>query len=713
MLSAHELVDKIRKYCPDFNHELVIKAYDLSKHAHRLQYRSSGDPYFLHPLSVAEILIDFEFDVTCVIVALLHDVIEDTDVSYSEIEKIFGEKIADLVNGVTKLTKIEHMTSKQRAAENFKKLVLATANDIRVLIVKLADRLHNMRTINFIKDEKKRIKISEESLNIYASLARRIGMYKVQDELQDLSFSQTNPKIRNYIINKLLELKQERSDLVQRIIATLTSKLLEGISGFKIYGREKTPYSIWQKMKKTHVGFDQLHDIIAFRVIVNNISECYKALGIINTNYNIIPGTFDDFISNPKDNDYQSIHLSILGPKNKRIEVQIRTQIMHNINEKGIASHWNYKENIKENKERQQYAWLRELVSLFEHSTNATDVFDEHGIHIYEDQVFCFTPEGDIFNLPMRSTALDFAYAIHSDIGNKCSGVKINGVLVSLRHKLSNGDQVEIMTDQNVNPSVNWLQFVITSKAKVAIKHFIKNKRNDEYSKLGKIIINKFFDAEGLSLNDGLLERNLKKFQKKNLDELYIAIAERVIPREDVVKALYSNYELDSTDLKKSTIKNSDTNKKHFIPIQGLVSGISVHFPKCCLPIPGDEIIGIINVGTGIAIHNILCANLRTTSLASDKVVNICWKNVNEIHNELFTAQILVTIKNICGGISSASSIISNQGINIADFKVINREINSFELLIDLKVLNLNQLEMIVALLRMSDKIIKVSRYQM
>ena len=711
MLDSRCLIDKIKVYCPNFDEELVLKAYDLSKYSHKSQSRSSGEPYFSHPLAVAEILIDLKLDAISVIVALLHDVIEDTDVVLEDIEKQFGKKIASLVDGVTKLTKIEHMTSKQRAAENFKKLVIATSHDIRVLIVKLADRLHNMRTINFIKEKEKRVRIAEESLTIYASLAARIGMYKIQDELQDLSFDQINSKTRHYIIDKVSEFKKKRGDLVQRIIKSIINKLSKNISNFEVHGREKTPYSIWQKMKQINVGFDQLYDIIAFRIIVKDISSCYKALGIINTNYSMIPGSFRDFISTPKDNDYKSIHLSILGPESKKIEIQIRTYDMHRTNEMGIAAHWIYKENVTKDEERQQYVWLRELVNLFEHYPSASDALEGHRIQMHDDQVFCFTPGGDIFNLPMGATVLDFAYAIHSDIGNKCISARVNDIISPLRQKLNNGDQIEIITAKDSKPSPQWLQFVVTSKAKVSIKHFVKNERNLEYSKLGKTIIDKFFASEDLRVDDDLLKKNLDKLGKKSLDELYIAIAEKTISRNEVVKALYSNYEFNKNNSIKYDIKKKTKNSQYSVPIQGLVSGMSIHFPRCCFPIPGDQIVGIINVGTGITIHNLACINVGSMSLDSDKVIDVCWKNHNDIKDDLFTVQLVLTVKNVCGSISDVTGTISAQGINISDFRIIIREVDYFEVLIDLQIHNLNELEIAIALLRMSEKIMKVSRY--
>ncbi|MDA0901843.1 MAG: RelA/SpoT family protein, partial [Proteobacteria bacterium] len=530
MLSGKGLVNKIKKYHKNLDEELVLKAYKFAAKAHSTQIRSSGEPYFSHPVSVATILTEFKLDSISIITALLHDTVEDTEVTLKDIRDNFGDKVADLVDGVTKLTKIEALSANKKAAENFRKLVMATSKDIRVLLVKLADRLHNMRTIEFISSDAKRMRIANESLAIYAPLAARIGMYQIRDELQELSFAQINHEAEQYIRNKL------NKNTVKKIIKELKEKISKDVKDFEIYGREKKPYSIWMKMKNKNVGFHHLYDIMAFRIIVKDIPTCYQTLGIINSNYSMIPNTFEDYISTPKENGYQSIHSTVLGPDNRKIEVQIRTKDMHEVAELGVAAHWRYKQKEKDS-ENEQYRWIRELISLFEHSSEPSEVLQNHKIQMHDDQVFCFTPTGDIFNLPIGSTIIDFAYAIHSEIGNKCVGAKVNGAISPLRKKLDNGDQIEIITDKNAKPSPIWLQFAFTSKAKAAIRHFIRHEKYNEYKMLGKAIINKLFAAEKLEINDDLLKETLNSFNKKNISDLYVSVAEGVVAREAVLKA--------------------------------------------------------------------------------------------------------------------------------------------------------------------------------
>lgn len=710
MTNGNDLVEKIRKYNPNFDQDQLLKAYNFSLEAHSSQRRSSGDPYFSHPLAVAEILIDLKLDSQSVITALLHDTVEDTAVTLEDIEKNFGEEISNLVDGVTKLTKIESLSSNKRAAENFRKLVMAMSQDIRVLLVKLADRLHNMRTIDFISSKERRVRISNESLAIYAPLAARIGMYQIRDELQELSFAQINPEAQNFIIEKLKESKEKKKDIIEKIIQDLKTKIAADIDEFEIYGREKKPYSIWAKMKNKNIGFYHLYDIMAFRVVVKNIPTCYQVLGIINCNYNMIPNTFKDYISTPKDNNYQSIHLAILGPESKKIEIQIRTREMHQVSELGVAAHWGYKQNVKASKENEHYKWIRDLISLFEHSSDASEVLQNHKIQMHKDQVFCFTPDGDIFNLPIGSTILDFAYAIHSEVGNNCIGAKVNGIIAPLRQKLENGDQIEIITAKNVKPSQNWLQFVTTSKAKAAIKHFIRSEKYNEYSILGRSIINKFFASKDLEINDKALEKVLGNFNKKTVADLCVFVAEGLISRQEVLKAVYPDFVEES---KKKINKEAERKKeyKHSLPIEGLVDGMSMHFAGCCHPIPGDNICGVINTGTGITIHNQSCPNLKAIAINPQRLVDVSWKNHGESSQELYPTRIKIIVANNSSILAQISSIIAKKKVSIISIRIANRAQDFFELVIDLEVRNIEHLEDVISTLRISNKIIGVNRY--
>ncbi|MBM5782556.1 MAG: bifunctional (p)ppGpp synthetase/guanosine-3',5'-bis(diphosphate) 3'-pyrophosphohydrolase [Pelagibacterales bacterium] len=716
MISVAELTAKIKSYHPNLNEALIQKAYVLSKTAHGNQKRHSGDPYFLHPLAVAEILIDLKLDQETIITALLHDVVEDTDVTLEEIAETFGENVARLVDGVTKLGKIESISANERVAENFRKLTLAMSEDIRVLFVKLADRLHNMSTLSYMPSREKREKKARESLDIYAPLAARIGLNKIKDELQEYSFEAIEPESRNHIVQNLNYLKEKEKDIIEDIIKELSSKLeAEGVN-FKISGREKKPYSIWLKMKKQNVAFHHLHDIIAFRIVVDDLAQCYRVLGIINSNYNMIPRTFKDYISTPKENGYKSLHLAILGPMNKKIEIQIRDQKMHEVADLGVAAHWHYKEQnntkYKNNlsAENHQYLWINELVALFENSEFASDALKQHKLEMHKNEVFCFTPNGDIFNLPIGATVVDFAYAIHSQVGNNCVSAKVNGVITPLRQKLENGDQVEILTSKNSKPSPNWLQFVTTSKAKYAIKSFIKAEKFSEYSALGKAILNKFFASKNLEINEKMLEKILPNFGRKTVADLYVKIADGSLPRADVLKFLYPDFKEESKQLSQTKTQEKKKKSSHAIPIDGLVSGMAIHYAGCCIPIPGDLIVGVINTGAGVTIHAQNCHNLKNIALNPQRILDVCWKSDDEIGDELYSSRVKIIVHNQSGSLADVSSIIASKKINITGIKTTNRSADHIEFIIDIEVKNLEHLEEIISSLRISKKILEVQR---
>ena len=717
MISCHELIAKIRPYHPNLDEHLIQKAYILSKTAHGNQKRHSGDPYFTHPLAVAEILVDLKLDQESIITGLLHDVVEDTDIGLDEIEKDFGEGVARLVDGVTKLGKINAVSPNENTAESFRKLTLAMSQDIRVLLVKLADRLHNMRTLIYMPTLAKRLKKARESLDIYAPLAGRIGLNKIKDEIQELAFEIIDPKSRNDIIARLGELREKNESLISKIVEDLNDLMQREGLECEISGREKTPYSIWNKMRKQNIGFHNLHDIMAFRIVTNDIAECYRVLGVVNTNYNMIPGSFKDYISTPKENGYRSLHSIILGPFNKKIEAQIRDQKMHEFAELGVASHWRYKEgtskeSIKEKQENEQYRWIRDLLHLFETSETAAEVLKDHKLHMHKDEVFCFTPNGDIFNLPYGSTVVDFAYAIHSEVGNSCVSAKVNGIIAPLRKKLENGDQVEIVTSDKAQPSPNWLQFVNSSKSKNAIKNFIRSEKFGEYSSLGRAILNKFFASKNLEINDKLLENVLQNFQKQNIETLCAKVAEGIISRQEVLEVAYPDYQEDNNN--GDSPSTAPTGKRNFVnhslAIEGLISGMAMNYAGCCNPIPGDAILGIINTGTGVTIHSQSCRNLRSLVLIPQRVLDVCWKAQHEVGDESYLSRIKVVSVNKFGSLAVISSIIANNNVNIRNIATTNRDHEYFEILVDLEVKNVDHLEKILSALRISKKIVEVVR---
>lgn len=718
MISSSELISKIKLYHHNTDPELIADAYDFAKEHHKNQKRHSGEPYFTHPLAVAEILTNLKLDQESIAAALMHDVVEDTEASLEDIEKRFGREIADLVDGVTKLGQINSIPSSERVAENFRKLTMAMSKDIRVLIIKLADRYHNMQTISHVKSEEKKIRKAQESIDIYAPLAARIGLNKIKDELYDIAFQIINPDSRNKIIENLENLNQQNRNLVDKVINEIESLLKKNDIECHISGRRKTPYSIWSKMKRQNVGFYNLHDIMAFRIVAADIAECYKTLGVINSNYRMIPGTFKDYISTPKENGYQSIHLVTIGPYNQKIELQIRDQEIHDIAEYGVAAHWQYKElgsnrkpNIKNLKEHEQYRWIRDLISLFENSNKSSEVLKEQKLEIHKDEVFCFTPNGHIFNLPAGSCVIDFAYAIHSDIGNSCTSARVNGAIAPLRKKLNNGDQIEIITVKNAKPSPNWLNFVVTSKAKSAIRCFVRNEKFNEYLELGKAITSKFYASKNIKITDKDLTTIIDKFNKNSVDELYVAISQGMVSRYDLLKLTHP--ELHDADLPKKSKKSKlNTLKNHDdynLPIDGLVNGMSIHYAGCCNPIPGDIIKGVINTGSGVTIHNVDCKTLKSLSLLPQRIVDVCWKE--ETYSEdTYPVKLKAVLENKSGSLAEISNILAKNQVNIENIRITNRTTDFFELMIIIEIQDSKHLKEVLSSLRISDSVIEIER---
>ncbi|HBC06227.1 MAG TPA: bifunctional (p)ppGpp synthetase/guanosine-3',5'-bis(diphosphate) 3'-pyrophosphohydrolase, partial [Rhodospirillaceae bacterium] len=480
MIRQFELVERVKAYDPNADEVGINGAYVFAMKAHGSQKRASGDPYFSHPIEVAGILTSYRVDSATIETALLHDTIEDTVATLEDIRAHFGNEVAQLVDGVTKLTRIEFQSDRAKQAENFRKLVLAMSEDIRVLLVKLADRLHNMRTLHYIKSDEKRRRIAMETMDIYAPLAERIGMQEIKTELEDLAFAEINPEARRAVVKRLDTLREQGGELVPKIIGELSETLSENGIEAEVNGREKSPYSIWRKMQKHDVGFEQLSDIMAFRITVNSIEDCYKALGVAHNAYRVVPGRFKDYISMPKPNGYQSLHTGVFGPHQQRIELQIRTRVMHEVAELGVAAHWNYKQGGPA-KDGTQYRWLRELLDILEHASDPEEVLEHSKMEMFQDQVFCFTPRGDLINLPRGATTVDFAYAVHSEVGDHCVGAKINGKMMPLRTELRNGDQVEIVTSKAQTPNPTWERFVVTGKARARIRRFVRAQEREEY----------------------------------------------------------------------------------------------------------------------------------------------------------------------------------------------------------------------------------------
>ncbi|MDH3737560.1 MAG: bifunctional (p)ppGpp synthetase/guanosine-3',5'-bis(diphosphate) 3'-pyrophosphohydrolase, partial [Alphaproteobacteria bacterium] len=598
MVGQHELIERVKEYDPKFDEAVLNRAYDFSKRAHGSQTRDSGALYFSHPLEVADILTNYRLDGASIVTALLHDTLEDTETTESDIRENFGDEIAQLVDGVTKLTRLELQSNKAKQAENFRKFVLATSRDIRVLMVKLADRLHNMRTIGHVGNADRRRRIARETMDIYAPLAARIGMHDIKDELEDLSFAELNPDARVSILRRLTFLREEGGNLVERIIAELNQVMREEGIAAAVSGREKSPYSIWRKMQRQQVEFEQLSDIMAFRIVVDEMADCYRTLGIIHGRYSAVPGRFRDYLSTPKPNGYQSLHTGVLGPEKHRIEVQIRTQRMHDIAERGVAAHWRYSDfgagpvSASGVADGKQYRWLQELLDILDDAAGPEDFLEHTKLEMFSDQVFGFSPKGEVYALPRGSTPIDFAYAVHTEVGDHCVGAKINGRNMPLRTQLQNGDQVEILTSENQTPSPNWEHLVVTGKARARIRRVLRNQQQMQYVELGRGIIEKAFLRHDETFDEEKLAVVLTEFHADSVEDLYALVGQGVHTGRAVMRMLFPDRAENGSDKSSGSIfslrrsrRRATKASEHSVPISGLIPGMAVHLAKCCYPL--------------------------------------------------------------------------------------------------------------------------------
>src|SRR6201996_5739538 len=614
LMRQTDLVERVTAYDPGADEAILNKAYVYAMTAHGKQFRASGDPYFAHPLEVAAILTELKLDVPTIVTALLHDTIEDTLVTYEDIQKNFGDEIAGLVDGVTKLSQLELFSERTKQAENFRTLMLAITSDIRVLLVKLADRLHNMRTLGFTEKPEKRRRIAQETLDIYAPLAGRIGMQNMREELEDLAFAELDPEARNSIVTHFARLDMVGGDRVGRIADQIKRKLAEhGLEAW-VYGRGKRPFSIWRKLQTKKLSFEQLSDIFGFRVIVGSLGDCYRALGIIHTSWQMVPERFKDFISTPKPNGYRSIHTTVIGPEKQRVEIQIRTQDMHDIAERGVAAHWRYREHVPEaspgrNNDSVTYGWLRDMVDLLEKGDSAEEVLENSRLTMYQDQVFCFTPKGSLISLPRGATTIDFAYAVHTDLGNSAVGAKVNGNHVPLHTPLRNGDQVEIIATKDSTPSPLWEQFVVTGRARAEIRRFLRHAQRDEHVKFGRKILEKAFADEKRELTEKAIDEVAKKLRLPKADDVYADVGRGVLRGIEVLQAVFP-------ELKRARVQNQGPARP--ISIRGLTEGISYKLAQCCHPLPGDRIVGLMTPGEGVLVHTIDCAELDKAQSMGD-----------------------------------------------------------------------------------------------
>lgn len=695
VLRQYELIERVRSYDPDADEALINRAYVFSMKAHGSQTRASGDPYFSHPIEVAGILTDLKLDDETIATGILHDTIEDTVATPEEIERTFGPNVARLVDGVTKLSKIEAQSENERAAENLRKFLLALSDDIRVLLVKLADRLHNMRTLHHIKNEDKRRRIARETMEIYAPLAERIGMYEIMNEMQTLAFRQLEPDAYASIMRRLAQLHAEGGDIVSRIGLGLQLHLQDNGLEADVQGREKHPYSIWRKMAERHISFEQLSDVMAFRVVVDSVEDCYRALGLIHRRWPMVPGRFKDYVSTPKRNGYRSLHTSVIHDSKMRIEIQIRTREMHELAERGLAAHWAYKEGKPTADIR--VPWIDDLVEILDHAESPEELLEHTRMAMYQDRIFAFTPKGELIQLPKGATPVDFAYAVHTDLGDRTVGAKVNGRVVPLRTLLDNGDQVEILLSEAQHPQPSWLRFVATGKARSAVRRFVRHKERDETVELGRKIYDEIVARLPVPLPAEALPRALKKLKMEDEDALMIAIARKRVGDEALMETLVPG----STG---TDVAPRPAAQLKAISIKGLTAGVAYHLAQCCHPIPGDRIVGLRREDEEIEVHAIGCERLATGVDAD--WLDLAWGD----GSDGATARLCIILRDVAGALGVMAGILGGKGANIVNLQLVHRDGSFHTFHVDVEVHDLAHLHAIIAALRAADQVSSAER---
>ncbi len=695
VLRQYELVDRVLSYDPNADEALLNRAYVFSMQAHGSQKRASGDPYFSHPIEVAGILTDLRLDDETIATAILHDTIEDTVATPEEITRLFGPSVARLVDGVTKLSKIEAQTENERAAENLRKFLLAMSDDIRVLLVKLADRLHNMRTLHFISKPEKRRRIARETMDIYAPLAERIGMYEFMKEMQTLAFAQLEPEAYESITRRLEQLKDGGDDRIEKIGSSLKMLLSRHGIEAEVNGREKHPYSIWKKTNERHISFEQLSDIMAFRAIVPDEEACYAALGAIHRRWPMVPGRFKDYISTPKRNGYRSLHTSVIHAENRRIEIQIRTPDMHEEAELGLAAHWAYKQANAH--PEAQVSWIRDLVEILDNAESPEELLEHTRMAMYQDRIFAFTPKGELHQLPKGATPIDFAYAVHTDLGDQAVGAKVNGRVVPLRTIIANGDQVQILRSKAQHPQASWMNFAITGKARAAIRRFLRQTEREETHALGRKLYDEVVSRLPAPLGAEAIKVALTRLKLADEAALMEAIARRRITDAEVMEALMPG------SVQASGQQQAPAQTKA-ISIRGLTPGVAYDLAECCHPVPGDRIVGLRRPDQGIEVHVIECPVLATADDAD--WVDLAWGDKTEGG----TARIAVGVKNEPGSLGTIATIIGGQKANIVNMRLDNRDTGFHTNTFDVEVHDTQHLMRLIAALRAADAVSGVER---
>ena len=730
MMRQYELVDRVRRYNPQADEVSLNRAYVYAMKAHGAQKRASGDPFFSHPLEVAAILTDMKLDDATIVAAVLHDTIEDTDSTREEIDKLFGSDIGRLVDGLTKLKRLDLVSKRAAQAENFRKLLLAVAEDVRVLLVKLADRLHNMRTLHFVAPDK-RARIAEETLDIYAPLAGRMGMQRMRDELEDLAFRHLMPDAYAMIESRLEDLRQKNGKIIATIEKELTVELAARGIHAKVEGRQKQPYSVWRKMERKSIAFEQLSDIFGFRVVVENVEDCYRVIGVVHTKWAVVPGRFKDYISTPKQNDYQSVHTTVVGPGRQRAELQVRTAQMHDIARNGIAAHALYKDGRIAGKESltsesRSYQWLRRTVALLAEGATPEEFLEHTKLELFHDQVFCFTPNGRLIALPRGATPIDFAYAVHTDVGNAAVGAKINGRHAPLLSELQNGDEVVIACAEGQTPPAAWEGLVMTGKARSAIRRATRDAVRAQYAVLGRQIVARAFERAGKAFTEDKLKSALPRLARPTIEEALAAVGRGEMFSGDVVRAVYPEFmeerkpsvpcprgEAGWFGMKKATslvFKFPGGEPDHnSIPIQSSHGDVPVRFAPNGGAVPGDRIVGILTPGEGITIYPIQSPDLTAFDEEPERWLDVRW-DIEESRHELFPARIRITAINEPGALGTIATVIGDHAANIDNivFKPISADFR--EMTIDIEVNDLKHLNTIISHLRARPMVSKVER---
>jgi GTP pyrophosphokinase/guanosine-3',5'-bis(diphosphate) 3'-pyrophosphohydrolase len=687
---------------------------------HGSQLRASGDPYFAHPIEVAGILTEYRMDTATIVTALLHDVIEDTNATRADIAEMFGDEVAELVEGVTKLSKLELAAERTRQAENLRKFILAISKDVRVLLVKLADRLHNMRTLHFIDKPAKRERISRETLDIYAPLARSIGMHRICSELEELSFEQLNPTARDAIIKRLDTLRAAQGPAVAMVSGDISDQLARvGIAG-RVFGREKQPYSIWRKLQRKSVGFSQLSDVYAFRVIVGAEDECYRALGVVHRTWPSVPDRFKDYISTPKRNNYRSIHTTVVGPRGIRVELQIRTDEMDRIAEEGVAAHWRYKDKsygfdpaaAQAGGGRDPLNNIRQLVQVLGHGGEPDELVEHTKLEMFLDQTFVFTPKGRLISLPKGAMPLDFAYAVHTDVGDTTVGVKINGEIRPLRTVLLNGDVVEVIRGPKPETPPDWRSLTVTGRARSAIRRHIRLSEKEEFARLGRSTVEQTFARAGKALADVSLRQVLERFAVASEGELFEAVQRGGVSPTDILQAVFPGLKPEEMAAAAARRRIEDgKGARLYVQGSGLTAGVSLHFAQCCSPVPGDRIVGIVQPDKGLAVHTIDCPRLEEYEDREELWRDLHWTPEAD-RSTISRARLTATVRNAPGVLGQVCTAIGEAGGNIVNLRMHHRQSDFFDVDIDVDVRDARHLTNIVAALRANPSVEEVERTQ-